>query len=412
MSLRQTSIISGALVAVFAAAPALAEPPLTVDQYVETVLRSHPSSQEIAALNRSAEAERKATRLLPDPTVELSRDRAGHTSDGRFIEKGLSVSQEIPWPGTFSAGIRVGDRAAESFRASAESARWELIVSARRAFTDVLAARARTEIARRAEEDARSLRDLVQRRAELGETREADRIKAEVEWLRQQRALRGAEQEAQTAEIVLRTLAGVDLPEPLTLNGDLPSSTSELNQQELESVAARSPRVLAARAEGERLAAVAAVARRGRIPNLDVRVFRDDEIDKQTTGASIGVRIPLWNANRGEIARAEAAAAVAKSAAERIALAARIELLERLRDINIAGSQAALLVNDVLPKARESLRLARLAYEEGETSLLDLLDAQRTSREAEREAIDARAELATAAMELQRLAGPDINPWR
>ena len=57
--------------------------------------------------------------------------------------------------------------------------------------------------------------------------------------------------------------------------------------------------------------------------------------------------------------------------------------------------------------AAESVRLARLLFEEGETSLLDLLDAQRTAREARREEIRARFELATAIAELRRLLGPN-----
>jgi len=64
-------------------------------------------------------------------------------------------------------------------------------------------------------------------------------------------------------------------------------------------------------------------------------------------------------------------------------------------------------MSDLLPSAAESLRLARLLFEEGETSLLDLLDAQRTAREARREEIRARFELSVALSELQRLLGPD-----
>jgi outer membrane protein TolC len=69
-------------------------------------------------------------------------------------------------------------------------------------------------------------------------------------------------------------------------------------------------------------------------------------------------------------------------------------------------------MTDLGPAAAEALRIARLLFEEGETSLLDLLDAQRTAREARREEIRARFELAVALSELQRLLGPDIPTGR
>ena len=59
-----------------------------------------------------------------------------------------------------------------------------------------------------------------------------------------------------------------------------------------------------------------------------------------------------------------------------------------------------------------SLELARFSYQEGETSLLELLDAQRTFRETQREAAGSRLALALALGEVQRLVGPDFNPGR
>ena len=74
--------------------------------------------------------------------------------------------------------------------------------------------------------------------------------------------------------------------------------------------------------------------------------------------------------------------------------------------------QAVLLDGEIIPAATRSLGLVRLSYEEGETSLLDLLDAQRTFREAQRETAQAHLALEEALGAVQRLVGPDFNPWR
>jgi cobalt-zinc-cadmium efflux system outer membrane protein len=342
-------------------------------------------------------------------------DRA-HPTDlpgAKGDETSYALSQTLPWPGTRRAGVVAGDRAADILRAGAEGVGWEIGARARVAFARLEAARGLLGVARDAEEDARSLRDLVARRAELGESRESDRIKVVVEWLRQQRHLAAAEREARVAESILRALAVEPLPRPVVLK---PTDHPPLPPLDPAALAVRlaeaNPRLRAARGESARREALSSMARRARVPDLDLSVFRQREIDKESNGFSVGVKLPLWNANRGEIARSEAAQGVAAAAAQRERIDVLTELEARLTDLLVASDQTTLLEREVLPQAGRSLELARLLYEEGETSLLDLLDAQRTFREAQRERLLSRLARAVAVADVQRLAGPDFDPWR
>lgn len=408
--------VGGALVVSLALGlRAVAQDGLDVDGYVEIVLRAHPSAAQSAGLELAAGAEKKVSRLFPDPVFEYSRDRGTLTEapGTRATETGYSVSQTIPWPGTFSAGIRAADRAADALRAGAEVVRWDLAVQARQGFARLFAARALLDVARVAEGDARSLRDLVARRADLGESRESDRIKATVEWLRQQRNLAAAEREAEAAEAIVRALAVEPLPKPLAIRPIVHEPLPPLDREALAAqIVDRSPRLRVARAEAERLRALLSVARRARIPDLDVTFFRDKEVDKEANGFAIGVKVPLWNANRGEIARADAASRISSAEAERVRIGLVTELQGRLKELQVAGDQASLLDGELLPAAKRSVGLVRLSFEEGETSLLDLLDAQRTFRDTLREAAEAHLALSLAVGEVQKLAGPDFNPWR
>jgi outer membrane protein TolC len=231
----------------------LADEPLDVDRYVEIVLRSHPSAVQASGLQAAAEAESKSARLFPDPVLEYSRG-SGRATEGtglRGTETGYSISQTIPWPGTFSAGISAGDQAANVLRAGADAVRWELEVDARQVFARLEASRSILDIARVAENDARSLRDLVARRAELGESRESDRIKASVEWLRQRRNL-AAEREAESAETIVRALAVEPLSRPLAIKVTPHRPLAPLDHDSLVTrVLERNPRARAARAEAE-----------------------------------------------------------------------------------------------------------------------------------------------------------------
>ena len=398
-----------------ASPPSFAQEALDIGRYVEIVKRSHPAAAERVGLEHAAEAERRAARVLPDPVFDFSWDSAQPTDllGAKGSETGYAISQTLPWPGTRQAGVAAGDRASEILRANAEGVGWEIEARARLAFARLETARGLVEVARGAEEDARSLRDLVARRAELGESRESDRIKVTVEWLRQQRQLAAASREAQVAEAILRALAVQPLPLPLILKPTGHPPLPPLDPSALAArLAATNPRLRAARAEAARREALSSVARRARIPDLGVSVFRQREIDKEANGFSVGIKLPLWNANRGEIARAEAEQQVAAAVAAREGIDVITELESRLTGLVVAAEQTSLLEREILPQATRSLELARLLYEEGETSLLDLLDAQRTFREAQRERLESHLAQAFAVADVQRLAGPDFDPWR
>lgn len=394
---------------------ASADEPLDLEGYTAIVLRAHPVAREAVALAEAARAERRASRLLPDPILELSLGRARSTDAARetSAESAFTVSQRLPHPGTFSAGVRAAGHQADVFAATADAFRGRLAAEARLRFSQALATRALLAIAAAQERDARTLRDLVDRRAELGESRESDRLKARVEWLRQERARRAAERHVAAAESALRALASEALPEPLQLAGELPEPVPPSERDRFVAlVAGRNPELRVARAEAAREAAMLAQARRGVLPDLDLSIGRAREIDKTSTSIGLGLRLPLWNANRGEVARARAATDLATARAERTGVDLRVRLEGVLRDLDVASEQLRGLTTDTAPAATESLRLARLLYEEGETSLVDLLDAQRTFRDTERETVEARLALAAALSELQELLGPDVDSGR
>ncbi|MFN8092223.1 MAG: TolC family protein [Vicinamibacteria bacterium] len=409
--LRSSYVLAVSLACV---APSVAaQSSLDVETYVQAVLRSHPAARQSAALDAAADAERKAGRVFPDPVVGFTWDQARPLQGPEGSETGWSVSQAIPWPGTFSANVSAADQQAAVFRAEGVATRWGLEIEARSMFARLLYARAAVEIAREAEADALALKDLSAKRAELGESREVDRIKTEVEWLREQRTRRSLEREADAVEALLRNLAVEPLPRPLDLAGALPDPIPPVDADDLRARFIRAnPGLIGAQAAAARETALASVARRGRVPDLDLTWFRDKELDKTANGFQFGVRVPLWSANRGAIARAEASAALAAAGAQRTLLDLGSALERARQELEVASGQADILTRQILPAAARSLDLARFSYQEGETSLLDLLDAQRTFRETQREAVASRLALALALADVWRLVGPDFNPWR
>ena len=411
----QRIVCVGAFAALVCASPARAQSPIDADGYVAVVLRAHPAARQSAGLVELGQAERSAVSRWPDPVFDLSvsRARPGEPAIPAGAESGFAMTQAIPWPGARSASIRAGDRGVEAFAASADAIRWVLIADARWAFSRLAWSRSLVAILRTAEEDTRSLRDLVARRADLGESRESDRLKTTVEWLKQRRILADAERDATAAEATVRALAVEPLPRPLVIR-DTPALdvTAQDHDQLVALLVQRHPRLRAALAVIERQRALTDEARQSRAPGLAVSLFHAGELDKSTTGVAVGVSVPLWNANRGGVARALAAQSLASADAERLRVDLLAEFEARFSAFEVAAGQVRTLDQDILPAAAAGLKLARFSYEEGETSLLDLLDAQRTYRDAQKELMESRLALTLAVTELQRLLGPDFTPWR
>ena len=411
----QQVVCVAAFAALVCSQEARAQSPLDADQYVALVLRAHPAARQSAGLVGLGQAERKAVSRWPDPVfdVSLSRARPGEPVIPAGAESGFGLTQAIPWPGARRASIRAADRGVELFAASADAIQWDLTADARRAFSRLALSRSLVAILRTAEEDTRSLRDLVARRADLGESRESDRLKTTVEWLKQRRILTDAERDASAAEATVRALAVEPLPRPLVIRDTQALDVAPQDHDQLVALLVqRHPRLRAALAEAERQRALTDEARQSRAPGLAVSLFHAGELDKSTNGIAVGVTVPLWNANRGGVARTLATQSLASADAERLRVDLLAEFESRFSAFEVAAGQVRTLDQDILPAAAAGLKLARFSYEEGETSLLDLLDAQRTYREAQKELMESRLALTMAVTELQRLLGPDFSAWR
>ena len=117
------------------------------------------------------------------------------------------------------------------------------------------------------------------------------------------------------------------------------------------------------------------------------------------------VALPLFD--RGQAQTARAAAAQARTEAERRALRTRIEGEVRAAHVAASGYRALAdryQVESVEPAA-ELVSIAAVAYEEGEYGILELLDAHRVMLGARLRLLDLSAAARRAAIDLDRAVG-------
>jgi cobalt-zinc-cadmium efflux system outer membrane protein len=323
--------------------------------------------------------------------------------------------QDLPISGRRRHLITAGLLAAEAAEAEATFQIRRLQADVRRAFVALLAAQERESILDGAAGSLRALIAVLQAREEAGEGSRYDR-------LRGQRALADLESERAAAAIA-RARARADVaaflgpgvtPDGLVAAGswrqDPPRSLERLIA---ETLAARgdyqATEQAAARFDAERQAANAL-----RIPTPSVTWG----MKRSTAGATthygsqltFEVAVPLFN--RGQAAAALASAQALRADAERAFLRGLVEaevraahaavILERARAVEYEQA----LVNTAEPLSA----IARVAYEEGELGILELLDANRQLTAARLHVLELAAAGRLAAIELDRVTGVEIKP--
>ncbi|QDU07208.1 TolC family protein [Gimesia aquarii] len=119
-------------------------------------------------------------------------------------------------------------------------------------------------------------------------------------------------------------------------------------------------------------------------PNLQtqVGVGHDYQTGSEIVNAQLGVFLPIFNRNEGNIAIASSDYHRALKDAERIELNLRDRLTSVYRNHQQAAQQVNRFQKEILPSAKENLELTNEGYRQGEFEFLRVLTARRTFFEA------------------------------
>lgn len=371
-------------------------------------------SPAILAARRRVEglqADRKSVIQPPGPELELSRG-TGKSLDGTQsrTETGWSVSQGIEWPGRWRAKVKVADSTIKAGEAAVLATQADVMASVREQFFGILFAQREAGVIEEQAAAARDLLALVDKRVQVGEGRELDRIKASVESLRMERLLEAARSDVRVRVAILDRflLGGLGASFHVEGRSALPKAIPP-RETVLEQVVAASPLIAEARAKTATTTQALNVERQGRFPDLFASYQHADELDRVASSVSLGFRLPLWGFNSGPIRRAQAEREVA-TLEESLVSADVLARGERAyNEYSLAFAQDASYERDLLPAARKSLEIATFSYQQGELSLLELLDARRTYLDTVGAYNEVLFQFEAARAELERLIGGPIN---
>jgi len=380
---------------------------LTPRQVEEAVTAAFPGVVAALAAVEAAEHELTASRTLPDISLQVGVARnAARVTDAASTDPFAEVEWELPLPWRYRAGARLASERASLAHAELALVEVELVTRVRALITELAAAQERAELLAEQHEVTAGLLDLISLRVEAGESRELDRLRAVVELGQIARELELARADGRAVASTLARLSGGALPAEFEIELSLAAATFAVEPAAAaEAAAASYPAVRTAQRRARVAEAAAELVAANRLPSLVTRLGRDIELDSETTALSVGLRLPIWNANRGEIAAARARSRHAAATLDSVAreVAARAEALAHRYDA--AHDAAAHSATVLLPTARQSRDLAEFSYRQGEASLLEALDARRAFQEASLQDLELRRSLNLLGVALEALTG-------
>jgi len=364
-----------------------------------------------AALQRIPQA-----KALPDPKLTATHfveDIQTRTGPQR---RQVFVGQQLPWFGKLRARGNIASREAEAIHHAYEA---EILQTTREiglAYYDYAYLGEATEIMEKVVRLLQRLEENVREKVRGGEALPA-LLKMEIENARAQDFLQEIEKRRLSESSRLLSLLGSNinrtLPFPKMVR---PGGASPNREALLKALAAGNPELKALESRVSKTDEALRLSRMNLIPDptIGAGIFdTGDAINPTTPGSGndpwsvqLSFNIPIWKkknqAERQEARETQLAARRVLSDRENML---RSDLDKTLQDLATIKKRLDLYGGILLPKARQAMEVTETSYQAGNSTILDLIDAERTLLEIERNYWKAVSEHYKAQVRLQTLTG-------
>jgi|SRR5579859_2000062 len=302
-------------------------------------------------------------------------------------------------------------------RAKAEIATRGLVVTVTQAYYGLVIAQRKYATAQRAAAEAARFLDISQKLEHGGEVAHADVLKAGIQSQEQQRALQEAQIAMEKGRLDLAILLFPDFNQNFSVVDDLQTPEPLPTFAEVETAGKKNnPDLRAALAAYEVANHEVTAAWGGLLPSLSVDYFYGIDSNKfaiRTDGvrnvgysgvATLQIPIFSWGADRSKLKQAE----LRRDQAHLELTFAQKQLLSELRQFYSEAETAKAEMESLASSAEmaaDSLRLTTLRYQAGESTVLEVVDAQNTLTLARNAYDDGQSRFRVAVANLQTLTG-------
>ncbi len=373
-----------------------------LDAFAENSLALRIARAEAAEIAGRA----RQSRSYANPAISLLREDLSRSGDD-YWETTAGLMQRIEWPGrTAARGVAARHTitgAGARFRADS----LQLVFVVREAYVGAWLAEEAEQTIGQAAEMIQVVTRAAEQRLEAGdisgyETRRLRLGRIQAEKDEADAELRARAARRLLASLVLPAVSLHELGPADAIVGIPPAIASGAALDAL----ARRPDLEAAARELDAARAEHRVANLGWVPDPTLNLAYKEHADG-FKGATVGVDLPLPIFNRAGGARDEAAAreSAALSSLDLLRRQAELDLVDASDRYSVARERLEGTGEGIMAEAEVLLSAARVAYDEGEMTLVEFLDATGAFRDARLSALTLRAEAWLAYYNLLRAMG-------
>jgi cobalt-zinc-cadmium efflux system outer membrane protein len=383
---------------------------ITLEELQQMALQNNPTFAQSAANIQAAEGRKKQSGLYPNPIVGYQGEeiRGGSFRGG---EQGFFVQQDIVLGGKLGLNRKIFDQELKQAQTEGEEQKLRVVTNVQISYIQALAAQQTLELRQNLSKLADDAVETSHQLANVGQADSPDVLETEGEAQQAQLAVTMAEQNQQRVWKALAAVVGNPRLPVMPLEGKLEDAATPVNPDELvEKIVNESPAVKIAELGVKRAEAALARAKREPIPDLQLRggMQQNRELS-ETSGrpvglqgfADVGVRIPIFNHNQGNIATAKADAERARREVERVKLVLRERAANVVQNYTFSQTAVDRYRNQMIPRAQKAYEIYTKKYQSMAAAYPQVLIAQRTLMQLEVSYVTALETFATSSISLQ-----------
>lgn len=383
---------------------------ITLAELEEKALRNNPTVRQAESQLRAAKGRHVQAGLLPNPTIGYTGDeiRGGQLGGGAH---GFFFEQAVPLGGKLTAGRRSAAHDVRLAEVEVEEQKMRVQNAVRIGYYQVLAAQEMSRLDRAMVELAGLTLTTARRLQNIGQNDFSEVLQSEIELKRAEVAYKIAESRLRRDWASLTAAIGEPSLEYRGVQGRLDEAPGAIDVDVLlNAMVTSGPATRLTQIASERAEAELSAARRFAAPDLIFRgglQHNNERADGTSRAlgaqgfAEVGITLPLFNRNQGNVQAAQADIERARLETQRTQLALRQRAADVIHDYTTSLEVSEQYRREILPRAQELFAMQLKAWGQMRTSYPQVLTAQRGLFDAHAEYIRALEQMRTRSVALQ-----------
>ncbi len=384
----------------------------TLEEIVHLILRHNPLVKKGNAFIEKKQSQTIMAGAYPNPSLDVQagysefRDSATSIST---LERYITLSQPFEWSPKRKARKQAALEGLKGAHKALEETHIQLQAAGKLAFYELLMAEKQVELAFQNVKIVEELKQAVKSRVNAGEAPPFEEVKINVELLQVQKEISSANSAVRAARASLHSLTAGALSTRFTIQGSFKSWPGDVDLDSLiATTLEQHPTVEKLRTFLNQARQSLIQEKEARIPNVTFSASYQRDAGREAYLGGLTVPLPLWYQREGEIAYALGIQHQIEADLLQWKYDTMRDVIRSFEQSQAAAAQINTYTKGLLKQAEEAVRIARVSFQYGEASLLEVLDAQRVLWQAMLGYAQAQYDLSIALTQLEQLIGREI----